>query len=413
MLGTVLDKVTTLVGRAFVISAFSPVLLLAAASLATLVAIEGVAGLAWRWSALTRVEVLATAVFFVVAAAAAYVLMVISPVLKRLLEGADAVPTLRAALLQRTRREFRTRRQEVESLLGHLTLVRARHAHWREAMAGAYRRRTARRRRKRVTLPSAVVKQATDRLAVLGGVVESGWSPECAELERLSEAVTVLYDYGHPVEDVEPSHLAVLRLWGDLEKAVESDYSQVLADLQSRYAYSEGVSGVQPTALGNILAATWSYPFTRYGIDATLMWPRLQKVIPAEYFRVVEDARISYDFCVNMAFVSAVYATAWLGAAPWVLRVRPAWPYVVFPLAGVVATVLFYRAAIEAARALGAVVRTCFDLFRFPLLQELRIALPADIAAERATWKHLNDLLIFEDSAVNIPYTQPGAGAKA
>ena len=45
MLGTVLDKITGLVGRAFTISAFFPVLFFVAATLAVLVSVEGIDGM--------------------------------------------------------------------------------------------------------------------------------------------------------------------------------------------------------------------------------------------------------------------------------------------------------------------------------------------------------------------------------
>lgn len=408
MLGTVLDKITTLVGRAFVISAFFPILLFAAANLATLAAIEGVGGINRRWKALEGIQTLGSITFFVVAIAAAYVLMLISPVLKRLLEDAEALPTLRELLLRRNRQQFWHQRAVVHGALNALIQSKDRRNTWTKALIEA---------RPRTESPHAAAARSsgatvTDAEAQLGGVqtrLANGASLELKELEEASKNVQTLYQAGDRFAETDRYHKTVMELWADLEKATESTYSQALADIQSRYAYGEGVAGVQSTALGNILASAWSYPFTRYGIDASLMWPRLQKVIPADYFRVVEDARTSYDFSVNLTFLALSYSVVWLCSGNWLWPVRPLWPVAVFLAIGLLTTWLFHRAAVEAARAFGAVFRTCFDLFRFKLLEEMRIPLPSDIASERELWTRISDILIFDDHSLDLKYLQPAA----
>jgi hypothetical protein len=410
MLGTVLDKITTLVGRAFVISAFVPILVFAAANLASLAAIEGLGGIERRWKALAGIQTLGSITFFVVVGAAAYVLMIISPVLKRVLEDADALPTLRRPLLRRQRRQFSRERRAVREALEGLIEARTRHDAWRATLVEAFGRAKS-------PPPDATDSRSTPemvtsadwRLSRLLARIDRGMPPGLHDLEKASDDVRVFYESGDRLAEAERFHRTVMDLWADLGKSAESCYSQVLADVQSRFAYNEGAAGVQPTTLGNVLASTWSYPFTRYGIDASLMWPRLQKVIPAEYFRVVEDGRISYDFSVNLFFLALCYSVVWLCSGNWLWPHRPLWPVVVFPAIGVLAAWLFHGAAVEAARSFGAVFRTCFDLFRFKLLEELRILPPSDLAAERELWDRISKILIFDDHGLTLRYLQPAA----
>jgi hypothetical protein len=410
VLGTVLDKITTLVGRAFVISAFFPVLLFAAANLATLAAIEGLEGVDRRWKALAGIQTLGSIAFFVIAIAAAYVLMIISPVLKRLLEDAETLPTIRHRLLRRRWGELWRQRGAVHEALNTLVQTRAKHAEWRKKLIEAFEDAQSRKANDTNGTPgSDDVERAGARLGEVLAQLDLGQSPGLAELERASEDVRTLYRAPDRLPATQRYHPAVMELWADLEKAAETAYSQALADVQSRFAYGEGIAGVQPTALGNILASAWSYPFTRYGIDASLLWPRLQKVIPADYFRIVEDARVSYDFSVNLTFLALLYALIWLCSGYWLWPVRPLWPIVVFPAIGLLAARLFHGAAVEAARGFGAVFRTCFDLFRFKLLEELRIGLPSDIGAERALWDRISKILIFDDHGLELKYQQPPA----
>lgn len=399
MLGTVLDKITSLVGRAFLISAFFPVILFAAASLAPLAAVGGIASILKRWEALRGFQTLAPVVFFLLIVAGAYLLMIVSPVLKRLLEGAYDREWARHVLLRRERRRFARRRRKVQDTADHAEHVRRKHTEWVQVL-----RQAANEYKAPVETDvtpeeeNCELKEAEDTITLLQ---EGRNALTLKNLEEAAGRVKKLYERCYPLERVESLHRGISKLWEDMEKSAETDYSQALSDIQARYAFSAGLPGVRSTALGNIMAAVWSYAYSRYGIAAEVMWPRLQKVIPADYFRVVEDARISYDFCVGMTFLSLLYACMWLVIIPWG---EMHWLWYLIPLIVMFASALLNAAAIEAARAFGAIVQACFDLFRFPLMQELRIQLPADIEAERITWNTINNILIFEDKREKLNY---------
>lgn len=405
MLGTVLDKVTGLVGRAFVISAFSPILLFAVANLPPLILLYGAAHLLDRWKAMAELQTVASVGFFLLALAASYLLMTVSPVLKRILEGAYSIGKTADWLKVLSRRRFLERQRQSQDEAKNLGLARLKVAEWARLLIASHNDRASRE------LPPPKDKPLlAGANKLVSGLVEDfarTGEIQMTEAEVAVRAVRALYDANYSLADVEPLQERLLRLGEELVNAMEGRYGQALTDFQSRYASTEGAAGVKPTPLGNIMAAAWSYPYTRYGLDATLAWPRLQKVIPADYFRVVEDARITYDFSVSMLFLSFLYSYFWLLVFVW----TRGWPALWIPVLGFMACAFSHSAAIEAGRAFGEVFRSCFDLFRFSLLEQLRLTLPSDLWEERKKWNNLNQILIFGDNRQNLQYAQPSEPA--
>ena len=54
------------------------------------------------------------------------------------------------------------------------------------------------------------------------------------------------------------------------------------------------------------------------------------------------------------------------------------------------AMVLFYLLAVRAYRALGEVLRSAIDIFRFELIKKLHLKKPVDSDDEKATWEKLS-----------------------
>lgn len=407
MLGTVLDRITKLVGRAFVISAFFPVLLFSAASLAALVFAEGTTQIHQRWEDLKGLHTLISVGFFLVTIALAYLLMTVSPVLKRLLEGAYPLWFIGKKLLTKKQDRFAKHREELKEKMDTLKEIRTERDKWSKTLQRAYLEAFESQKEEGATEPNKegedfqIAQKAIDE-------VSEFWKKKNKEIDPpnfidAARKLKTLFKNNYQADMVAELERKLLKLWEDYEKVAEADFSETLVDIQSRYAFSSGVAGVKPTTLGNIMAATWSYPFTRYKIDGTLMWTRLQKVITADYLKVVEDARISYDFCVSMTFIAILYAIVY----PFLIG-NKLWPWGwIFPVASISLAVLFRAAAVEAARSFGEIFRTCFDLFRFTLLKELRIKIPTNLQAERETWDRINKILLFEEGdMINLDYSQ-------
>jgi hypothetical protein len=58
---------------------------------------------------------------------------------------------------------------------------------------------------------------------------------------------------------------------------------------------------------------------------------------------------------------------------------------------------LFYRASFPIAVRYGNLVRASFDLFRFDLLQQLRLPLPEDSEDEYQAWRMVSELMAVGD----------------
>ena len=134
---------------------------------------------------------------------------------------------------------------------------------------------------------------------------------------------------------------------------------------------------LQPTALGNVLAAMQDTAGRPYGLDAVTAWPRLYPVLGEQCRTLVDDRRDTFDASVRLAATMAVTALASL-----VLLLGTGWwtALALIPL-GVAA--LAYNAAVQAALAYAETVHVAFDLHRADLLTALRMKPPGRHDAER------------------------------
>ena len=78
---------------------------------------------------------------------------------------------------------------------------------------------------------------------------------------------------------------------------------------------------LQPTTLGNVLAAMQDTAGRAYGLDAVIAWPRLYPVLGEQCRTLVDDRRDTLDASVRLAATMAVTALVslmlLLGAGWW------------------------------------------------------------------------------------------------
>ena len=134
---------------------------------------------------------------------------------------------------------------------------------------------------------------------------------------------------------------------------------------------------LQPTALGNVLAAMQDSAGRAYGLDAVTAWPRLYPVLGEQCRTLVDDRRDTLDAAVRLAATMAVTALASL-----VLLLGQAW-WTMLALIPLGVAVLAYNAAVQAALAYAETVHVAFDLHRADLLTALRMDPPGRQDAER------------------------------
>jgi hypothetical protein len=135
---------------------------------------------------------------------------------------------------------------------------------------------------------------------------------------------------------------------------------------------------IRPTALGNAIAAFEERAGGAYGWDTPVVWPRLYPLLGAEVRAVVDDRRDVLDAMCRLAVTALLTGLVTAG-------LLAAWGWWVL-LAAVPAALgwIAYQAAISAAQAYGESIRVAFDLHRFAIYPALHVALPTDLAAERA-----------------------------
>ncbi len=402
MLEAALDRITALLGRAFLIGSFVPMVLFVGVSISTALLID-FDRFAHFWSAAEKRPAASGLVALLILASSAYVLMIVNPVFKRMLEGSYSIAWLSDHMRKRKRREFACRRNKLHRALNDLGQIREERKAWEKALVQANQARSEGQ-----LLTGAEAEKLSQVESELQVLVESGKVLDLPTLRPIYDQILHLYQAECDPEQLEALHWQFLELVSDTHRIAESIYARSLADLQSRFAVSGQSADVQSTRIGNIMAASWAYSYNRYGVDAAFMWSRLQKGIPDTYSRIVEDGRIAFDSCSAMTGLSLLYG---LGTLAWqILSIPPgiiSWQLGI-PLVGFGLAYIFYFAAVEAARAFGSTLRTSFDLFRFELLEDLHLELPTTLKDEKQLWRRVNDIFVYGDTSTDITYSHPG-----
>jgi hypothetical protein len=397
MLGSALDKTTALVGRAFVIAAYFPILLFSLAIIIFLVAAHGYEEVAKIWENYKTNRDVFLIGFVLMTIAAAYLLMIVNPVIKRVVEGSYDLNWIAKKLRRSQISKFEKHLHDVSNAREIYHEI-SKNAHDEvQGLQGLYRQK--------ITggeddegLSGFNEEDLTSVENTILELKNRSSSPEQMVLIPLTRKMEMILQSDCPIEKIDPLQSALVGLWERCRKAATNEYSQKVIDFHSRYPVEAGVAGVRPTTLGNIFAAIWEYSFVRYGIDAAFFWPRLQKIIPQDYLKVVQDARISYDFTVAMMFLFFMLAVFGL---VYSLTMGSTWDDIFWPVGSifvvicVFAVVVFRLVAVEAARSLGMLVQSCFDLFRFKLLDDLEFSRPETHEEEKELWAKISQFMIF------------------
>ena len=123
-----------------------------------------------------------------------------------------------------------------------------------------------------------------------------------------------------------------------------------------------------PTRLGNTLRSAEDTAGERYGFDTIPVWPRLYPLLKGPLKEQIEHARDGYDTSARLSagllLTSFVTAILLLPNGDW----WRALPLILATLAYV-----SYRGACTGAKYYGLMLHVAFDLFRFDLIDKLRL----------------------------------------
>lgn len=141
--------------------------------------------------------------------------------------------------------------------------------------------------------------------------------------------------------------------------------------------YPSDPTRILPTQLGNALRSFEEAAGKQYGLDALVIAPHLQLIVPPRHLEYLIDAREDMDsvirICVIGLIATALTTGCLLTHGLWLLWVLL--PYSISYLA--------YKGAVSAAQSYGSLIASVIDLDRFLLYDELSVYSPRDTNEER------------------------------
>jgi hypothetical protein len=160
-----------------------------------------------------------------------------------------------------------------------------------------------------------------------------------------------------------------------------------------------------PTAMGNIALSIRSYSISRYNLNIESLWSRLQKVMQTEpFYTVLQDSKVQLDFLVSMFWLTTISTLFWLMALAFIgysLRL-----YLVIALVGSFLVWALYRLALQNYRAFADLMRSGIDTYRLRLLKELQLPEPTGSREESALWQAVQDRMDYGKD-FNLSYRRP------
>jgi hypothetical protein len=198
------------------------------------------------------------------------------------------------------------------------------------------------------------------------------------------------------------------------------DAMQAKSDRQQQDLFADfptDASLILPTKLGNAIRAFEYYPDREYGIDGVTVWLRLIAKIDPAYAAAIDDAKTSFDFMINLSFLSAVSVVMQLAAGVFSRKPLASpgglFTWLIFLLITALLSFAFYHLSISRASAWGETVKAAFDLYRKDLLAQLGYELKLKTRSEeREVWDSISLQMIYgdqPDGPQTPPYTEKPA----
>lgn len=150
---------------------------------------------------------------------------------------------------------------------------------------------------------------------------------------------------------------------------------------------------VLPTSFGNTMRAFEVYPRVMYGLDAIPGWNRLRTVIPKDYRNLLDSAKSSVDFWVNLWFLSIIAILEYIGIVICTDQIKALW----FPFSVLTVTIVAYTRARCSAAEWGDYVKSSFDIFIPELRNKLGFSKPTTSKEEKSLWSKFSQAIIYMD----------------
>ncbi|TCO33073.1 hypothetical protein EV652_10372 [Kribbella steppae] len=171
--------------------------------------------------------------------------------------------------------------------------------------------------------------------------------------------------------------------------------------LEFSSSYPRGIENITATRLSNTLKAAEERLNSRYGMDATVVLPRLTPILPTRLEKRVDAKSGAIDFWVRLAVLltvvsSFVFVSMFLPSAPRLTLLG-------LVVLLVSTTVAAYRVSISCAHSYCVEVEVAFDLHRIQLLEAMSLPAPKGLEHQRELF-HLVSLILLGASQDDVKF---------
>jgi hypothetical protein len=412
MLGTLLEKLGTLLPKTFIIANLFPMLLFAAVN-----------GLMLYWFSDTFRHAVRT--YFTMGAGdqaligfpiliavtlAAYIFSTLNLFQREILEGQYLPGRLKSALTAGQRRRADDSDDQI------LQIKKLRRSLNR--FTGADRLSAARDVGNQLLTECDYSKRSAAAIAV-ARLARKRMRNEMIGLEELDNAVDRLAQELRrcPVDNLDPARpddykckVLLDRDEGTFLKCLEYVKTRVENDyvaLFNRKEFNYSSFRLAPTAMGNIAESVRGYTLSRYAMNLDALWSRLQKLLidDEKFYSILVDAKTQLDFLISLFWLTVGFTIIWT-VELFYLRRSPI-AFLLVAVGGPVLSMLWYKIALQNYRAFADICRTSVDLYRFQLLDSLHIEQPKGNLIEQKIWEKVNDVIGFGELDTEIRYHHP------
>lgn len=173
----------------------------------------------------------------------------------------------------------------------------------------------------------------------------------------------------------------------------QARYLKLLNELHTSFGSNE----IEPTKMGNIANTIQSYALRRYQCNLEAIWSNLQRVVQKDdkANAVLMESKTQLDFLVACCWLTLGWSVIWAVVFVWFVPSRIG--FLAATLGGPLIAFMWYRIAAEQYRSFADVAMTTLDVFRFDLLEQMRLGTPYDVEDERFIWRSLDQLTTHQE----------------
>src|SRR5215213_1455052 len=187
------------------------------------------------------------------------------------------------------------------------------------------------------------------------------------------------------------------------EARVENEYVELFNKREFNYSSFR----LAPTAMGNIAESVRGYALSRYAMNLDAFWSRLEKILIGDekFYSSLVNTKTQLDFLISLFWLTVCFTSIWTVRLLYLRRSLVG--FLLVAVGGPVLSILWYKIALQNYRAFADISRTSVDLYRLQLLDWLHIERPKGNLHEQQTWSNVNAMIGYGEPDVKVRYHYP------